>query len=499
MKILLYILGFILIVSLGFFVDDNCCQLPVNDNEQKLNEKQFPNDFFYFQRSFPDAYMDIDAYKHVMNQVAENMLDRENAEVDVAWQNEGPNNIGGRINAVVAHPENADIMYVGNAAGGIFKTENGGNDWYPIFDDNPYLGISCLTFEPGNPEVLYVGTGDRNISGYPVVGNGVYRSEDAGETWNHLGLAAQSIVSKIVVDPSNTQTIYAATMGIPFEKSNDRGLYKSTDGGATWVQSLFISDSAGVIDLVMDPFDSQVLYAAGWNRIRNSFYSLVKGPASKIYKTTDGGETWNILTGGLPQEDLSRPGLAISKTTPGTVFALFVGTYYNLHSIHKTADAGENWTQMGTNNLPDDYLGGFGWYFGQIRVSPENDDELYVLGVDMHKTTNGGNSWSEATPPWYFYQVHADKHDLFFVDQNTLLLTTDGGMYKSENASDDWEDIEDIPNTQFYRVKVNHHNPEVYFGGTQDNGTISGNQDSQNDWTRVSEVSMPGGNFSIRV
>ncbi len=485
MKKLVYLSGLIIFVSFGFLMNNECCTLPSPDNEKKLNEKQFPYDFFYFQRSFPDANMDIDAYKKVMTEVAENMSSRENRESDVAWQNEGPNNIGGRINAVVAHPDDADIMYVGNTAGGVFKTENGGDDWYPIFDDNPFLAISCIAFEPGDPEVIYVGTGDRNISGYPGIGNGVYRSEDAGATWDHLGLGAQSIVSKIIVDPIDTEIIYAATMGLPFEKSDDRGLYKSTDGGATWEQSLFISDSAGVIDLVMDPFNNQVLYAAGWNRIRNAFYSLTKGPASRIYKTTDGGETWNMLTNGLPMENMSRPGLAISQSSQGTVFALFVGSNYNLHSIHKTTDAGESWAQLGTNNLPNDYLGGFGWYFGQIRVNPEDDDELYVLGVDMYKTNTGGNSWFQATPPWYYYQVHADKHDLFFVDENTLLLSTDGGLYKSENSGADWEDIEDIPNSQFYRVKVNHHDPEVYFGGTQDNGTISGNHDTQNDWERV--------------
>ncbi len=427
--------------------------------------------------------MDVEAYKKVMSETASKLSDIKGSNFDVAWQSEGPNNIGGRINAVVAHPDDPDIMYVGNTTGGVFKTVNGGEEWFPIFDDNPFLATAVITLDPSDPDIVYVGTGDRNISGYPAIGNGVYRSDDAGETWSHLGLADQCIVSKIVVDPDDTQTIYAATMGLPFEKNNDRGLYKSTDGGATWEQSLFIADSAGVIDLVMDPFDSQTLYAAGWNRIRNAFKSLVKGPDSRIYKTTDGGATWNILSGGLPMVDNSRPGLIVSQQTPGLVFALFVGGDYNLYGIYKSTDYGNTWEVVNTNSLPYDYLGGFGWYFGQIRVNPFDDDKLYALGVSMYKTDNGGNNWEESTPWWQ--GVHADKHDLFFVDESTLLLSTDGGLYKSEDNGENWEDIEDIPNTQFYRIKVNHHNPEIYYGGTQDNGTMFGNKSSQNSWTRL--------------
>jgi len=452
------------------------------NNETLLNEKQYPYDFFYFQRAFPDAYMDVEAYKNVMEEAAKTRSSVRGSLFDVPWKNEGPNNIGGRINAVVTNPGNPDIMYVGNTTGGVFKTTNGGADWFPIFDDNPFLATSCITFDPADPDILYVGTGDHNISGYPAIGNGVYKSEDGGETWIHLGLSEQSIVSRIIVDPNDSQTIYAATMGLPFEKSNDRGLYKSTDGGTTWQQSLFLSDSAGVIDIVMDPFDSQTLYAAGWNRIRNAFKSLVKGPDSRIFKTTDGGEHWTMLTNGLPLVDNSRPGLAISQQTPGLIYALFVGSNYNLYGIYKSTDYGNSWVELNTNSLPDDYLGGFGWYFGQIRINPVDDNKLYALGVSMYQSDNGGNTWYESTPWWS--DIHADKHDLYFVNQNTLLLSTDGGLYKSTDNGSSWDDIENIPNSQFYRVKVNHHNPDVYFGGMQDNGTARGNNASQNSWER---------------
>lgn len=482
MKNYTYFFTTALIIASLLLIKQSFFEIPKNGNETLLEQKQFPYDFFYFQRAYPDAFLDVNAYKNVMKQAAITMKNNRGSLFDVAWQNEGPNNIGGRINAVVSNPDNHDIIYVGNTTGGVFKTVNGGNDWFPIFDDNPFLATSCIVLDPDDPDIVYVGTGDHNISGYPSIGNGIYKSEDAGETWTYIGLGEQSIVSRIIVDPDNTQTIYAATMGLPFEKSNDRGLYKSTDGGVTWQQSLFLSDSAGVIDVVMDPFDSQTLYAAGWNRIRNAFKSLVKGPDSRIFKTTDGGANWTMLTNGLPMVDNSRPGLAISKLTPGLVYALFVGGDYNLYGIYKTSDYGTSWSEVNTSSLPNDYLGGFGWYFGQIRINPVDDNKLYALGVSMYQTDNDGSSWYESTPWWS--DIHADKHDLFFVDENTLLLSTDGGLYKSSDNGSNWEDIEDIPNSQFYRVKVNPHNPEVYFGGMQDNGTAKGNNASQNNWER---------------
>lgn len=356
-----------------------------------------------------------------------------------------------------------------------------GESWFPIFDDYANLSISALVFDPQNSDIIYAGTGDHNISGYPFVGDGIYKTEDAGETWIQLGLSEQSIVSRIVIHPDSSNIIYTATMGVPFVRNTERGLYKTINGGQTWEQVLFISEDAGIIDLVINPEQPQTLYAVGWNRIRNAFESLIFGDAARIYKTNDGGNNWTILTGGLPQDEGSRIGICMSKQNPDKLYALYLDENYQVDEIYKTEDGGNNWIAIPTGGLDDNLMGGFGWYFGQIRVNPANDDEIYVLGVKMMKTSNGGTTWNYC-PSNDYYDQHVDKHDLFFIDENTLISATDGGMYFSDNRGLTWMDLEDIPNTQFYRITYDPHNPGFYSGGTQDNGTIYGNSSIISDW-----------------
>ena len=456
--------------------------------EKVYHQKHEPYDYFFLQRSYPDETFDIIAYEKAIKKVSKNISLLKNSSpknINSSWTIEGPGNIGGRINVVITHPGNSNIMYVGNANGGVFKTIDGGNSWIPVFDEFSFLAIGAITLDPINPDIVYVGTGDPNISGYPFIGDGIYKSIDGGANWTHIGLTEQRIISRIVINPDSPNIIYAATMGLPFERNNDRGLYRTTDGGNIWEQILFISDEAGIIDLVMDPYNSQVLYAAGWNRIRNNSESVVYGQAAKIYKTSDGGDTWDTLSNGLPTDDMSRIGLCISQLTPNVLFAVYVDTTYQLEAIYKTVDAGLTWNTVPTGSLDPNALGGFGWFFGQIRVNPDNDDELFILGVDLYKTTNGGNNWFMAGPPWYDYTFHADKHDLLYVNSSTILSTTDGGLYKSTDGGNTWTDIENIPNTQFYRVACNPHTPGVYYGGSQDNGTTCGNAGNINSWVRL--------------
>ena len=342
-------------------------------------------------------------------------------------------------------PGNSNVMFVGNASGGVFKTTDGGNNWFPVFDQQPFLAIGAITIDPSNHETIWVGTGDLNISGYPFIGDGVYKSIDGGINWTHMGLEAQSIVSKIIVDPSNTDIIYASTMGIPFFESTDRGLYKSTDGGLTWTKKLFVSENAGVIDMVMNPANPQVIYASSWNRIRNNETSMVYGPDSHIYKTTDGGNNWTILSNGLPSFTTCRIGLAMSVQNPDKLYAMIVDTTFFLQGVYKTTNGGAAWTNA-TGNFDNGLFGGQGWYFGKIFVNPQNDNEIYLPGVDLQKSTNGGTTWSPATPPWWTYEVHADGHYMDFIDGNTFFYCTDGGMYKTTDNCATWTDAEDIPN-----------------------------------------------------
>ncbi|MGB3075347.1 MAG: hypothetical protein WBB36_08490, partial [Chitinophagales bacterium] len=446
-----------------------------NETEKEANED------FFLLRSYPDAYVDPIAYEAVLKDA---VARKNSIREEKSWLVEGPGNIGGRINCTAIEPGNPNTMYVGNASGGVFKTTDGGINWNPIFDEQPYLAIGAITIDPSNHQTIWVGTGDLNISGYPFIGDGIYKSTDGGINWTHMGLTAQSIVSKIIVDPVNSNTIYAATMGIPFFESADRGLYKSTDGGLNWSQKLFVDEDAGIIDMVMSPSDPQVLYAASWNRIRNNQSSVVYGPDAHIYKSTNSGENWTMLTAGLPSFYTSRIGLAISQQNASKLYAIIVDTTFVVQGIYKTINAGSSWTNA-TGNFDNGLFGTQGWYFGKVYVNPVNDNQVYVPGVDMQQSLDGGNNWSSATPPWWTYEVHADGHYLDFVDGNTFFYSTDGGMYKTTDNCSTWNDAENIPNTQFYRVAFNPFSPNQSYGGAQDNGTTGGDVSILDSWPRI--------------
>ena len=450
----------------------------------KTNKLFEPGDFFSLQRSWPDREPDFRAYEQGINSITtKNVL--KTAAIpgfNAAWTLEGPANIGGRVNVVLVHPTNSNIQFAGCATGGIFRTTDGGVSWLPVFDNQPFLSIGCLAFEPGNPSTIFAGTGDPNISGYPFIGDGIWKSMDGGDTWVNIGLTNERIISKIVINPANTNIIYAATMGLPFVRNNDRGLYKSTDGGNSWNQVLFISNDAGIIDLVMDPNNPDVLFAAGWNRIRNNQESLIIGQAAKIYKTTDGGANWNILTSGLPSNDMSRIGLAMSKTSSNVIYAAYVNDQLDFDGVYKSTDGGNNWTLQNGNGIDPFFMGGFGWYFGRIEVNPVNDNQIFICGVDIYRSGDGGNNWIQSDVN---FDTHADKHDVCFINATTLLLATDGGIYKSLDGGNTWTDSENIPNSQFYRVAVNPFVPGEYSGGLQDNGTVSGSASNINNWQRI--------------
>lgn len=484
MKNLVFLLSFILITSIFFFFRKTSSALT-----DKLEQMHQPFDQFYFQRSYPDMHYDVNAYNQALKEV-EVQKQKQFSEkagkngLNSDWKLEGPTNIGGRINAIEVHPTNANIIFTGSAAGGIFKTTNGGGSWVAISDTLSHLAVSDITIASSNNNIIYVATGDHNISGLPHVGNGVYKSTDGGITWEHKGLTNECIISRIVVDPLNANIVYAAAMGLPFVRNNNRGLYKSTDGGNTWNQIHFISNQAGVIDVVMDPFNSQVLYCAGWDRIRTNQESTVYGSGAKIWKTTNGGTTWTQLSGGLPTFNTCRIGLAISKTTPNKVFAVIVDTTYNLEGVYRTNNAGTNWTKLGTNGMDLSFMSGFGWYFAQIRVNPKNDNHISMLGVEMTTSFDGGLNWTKTVPDWWTYQVHADEHDMVYLDSSKILLATDGGLYKSTNNMNSWTDIDAIPNSQIYRLAISPHTNGIYTGGLQDNGTTSGNASNINAWPR---------------
>lgn len=451
-------------------------------------EKLYPYEDHYLMKQFPEKSFPIRAYERALQRVAE-FSARGDQRLAGQWVVQGPGNLGARINTIAVHPQNENIILIGYSEGGLWRTENGGKDWTPVFDDKLALSIGDIEFDPVNPDIVFAGTGDPNISGYPFVGNGLYKSTDAGNSWSFAGLAEARIISQIRISKQNPSIMYVAAMGLPFEKNIHRGLYKTLNGGQSWQQVLFVNDSTGIIDIALHPSNPDIVYACAWNRIRNNATSLVSGPDAKIYKTTDGGLSWNMLSNGLPQDPQSRIGITIYEAEPETLYACYTrASDFNLLGIYKTTNGGDAWTEIPTaesNGLSAGNYGGFGWYFGKIRVNPSNPDDLFILGVDLYRTRNGGQNWEIATPPWWQYDVHADKHDLVWLKDH-ILLATDGGLYKSRrNNTEEWEDIENIPATQFYRVGYNPNYPELYYGGAQDNGTSGGNAETINDWLRI--------------
>ncbi len=462
---------------------------PGFDKKEKKNENpNRPYDEYWIRRTYPYLVPDIRAYYKSLNEAKQSSALRGTIPgFDQAWEVEGPGNIGARVNTIAVNPFNENIILAGYSHGGIWKTVNGGQDWHPVFDNETALTIGTITFDPKNPSIVYAGTGDNNIPGDVFTGNGIYKSLDGGETWKNIGLIDERLISKIQVDPVNSNIIYAATMGNPFHRDANRGLFKSIDGGQTWSKILYIDNQTGITDLVINPLNPQVLFAASYTRIRTTYESLLISTEAKVLRSQDGGMSWTALTNGLPLgEKHSRIGVAICKSAPNNVYAVYVDTTYNLENLYRSSDNGNTWDVVPTVTAGVDagLFGSFGWYFGKVFVDPGNPNFITIPGVDMYSTSDGGTTWFLSAPNWYTYEVHADKHDLVYTNTGKVLLGTDGGLYRTADFLT-WEDIENIPTTQFYRVEFNPHDPFNYYGGAQDNGTSTGNASNINEWKRV--------------
>ncbi|MDX1912713.1 MAG: T9SS type A sorting domain-containing protein [Saprospiraceae bacterium] len=457
------------------------------ETERRDSSALRPAEWFFTLREWPDFQTDVTTYKNALQAAHRIELAaqarNENPGFSTPWTLEGPANIGARINTIAVHPTHPDTIYLGYSHGGVWKTEDGGLNWEPVFDNQLFLSIGHIAFDPTNPSVVYVGTGDPNISGYPFIGDGLWRSNDNGENWEQVGLEESGIITKVIFNPAQPGKIIVASMGLPFERNNHRGVYKSDNNGADWQQSLLISEQAGIIDLVRSPADPNTLYAAAWDRIRNNQESVVSGQNARIWKTTDGGANWTQLGGGLPDGNWSRIGLAIDPANAQHLFASYVSTSLEFSALYETFDGGQNWQENPCNGLDFGFQSNFAWYFGKIRINPYNTSDIWLLGVESWRSRDGGENWEPGAA--FFQGVHADHHDLVFLDENSFLLATDGGLYRSDDDADSWEKTENIPTTQFYRVAYNPHLSDLYYGGAQDNGTSVGNAGFLDNWTRV--------------
>lgn len=462
-----------------------------NNSAEKRNEKnseaKYPSDIEYIKRTFPFGQADPDAHLEALRKGQEM---RRIAEADNSvpqWEFAGPVNIGGRISDLEYDPNNPQIVYAGAATGGVFKSTNGGANFFPVFDEMAVLPVGDIAVDPVNSNIIYVGTGEANGGHNNFAGGGVYKSTNGGSSWQTAGLQNTVSIGRIIVDPFNPLKIYAAAVGSYFGPNPDRGVYRSDNGGANWTKILFISDSTGAVDIAVDPVNSNNVYAAMWQRTRYPNGGQLYGSTSGIYKSTNGGTNWTALgaANGLPNSastNVGRIGLSISKSNPNILYSIFTnGTTYL--GFFKTTNAGLNWTNANPNGQLQDGFSTFSWYFGQVRVHPSNPDIVYVLDFALMKTTNSGTTWTDLTG----FDIHVDNHALAFKpgSPETIIEGNDGGIYNSSNGGNSFSKVAELPVTQFYEIGIDKANPQRLYGGTQDNGTNRTTTGAADDWENI--------------
>ncbi|MBK8698799.1 MAG: glycosyl hydrolase [Saprospiraceae bacterium] len=380
----------------------------------------------------------------------------------------GPAFMSGRIADVAVHPNDANTWIVAVGSGGVWKTTNRGTTWTPVFDDQPSYSTGCVTYDVSNPNNVWVGTGE-NVGGRHVgFGDGVYKSIDGGNTFVNSGLKLSEHISKIVVHPTNSDIVWVAAQGPLWSKGGERGIFKTTDGGKTWKQTLGDKEWVGATDIVMDPRHPDVLYAATWQRNRTVAAYLGGGPGSGIHKSTDGGETWVKLSAGLPTSNMGKIGLAVSPQNPDVVYAA-IELDRRTGGVYKSTNKGASWQKQS-----DAVSGATGpHYYQELYASPHQFDKIYLADVRVQISDDGGKNFRTMKEE----NKHSDNHAIVFHKDNPgwMLVGTDGGLYETFDNGDNWRFIDNLPLTQFYKVAVDDASPfyNVY-GGTQDNSTEGG-------------------------
>lgn len=413
----------------------------------------------------------------------------------------GPATMGGRIVDLDVVESDPRIQYVAAASGGVWKSTDGGDSWKPVFDQQSTLCIGDVTIAPSNPEIVWVGTGEANARNSVSWGDGVYKSTDAGKTWQNMGLRDSHHIGRIAIHPTNPDIVYVAALGHLWGPNKERGLYKTADGGKTWNPVKFINEDTGFIDVVLDPSDPELVYAAAYQVRRDGFSGgnpqTHCGPGSGLFRSSDGGKTWEKMKNGLPDRPLGRCGITVYRKDPRIVYAVIATDRTltlvrqpslrsngpsELGGVFRSEDKGKTWTKL--NDLcPRPF------YYGKIRLDPNDDRRVYLLGIALHISDDGGRTFTSAGQG-----VHPDHHGLWInpKDSNQLVLGNDGGLYVSKDRGRTWEARRGLTISQFYSVAVDMRQPYRVYGGLQDNGSWGGPSATDRtdgitiaDWKRI--------------
>ena len=383
-------------------------------------------------------------------------------------RNVGPAFLSGRISDIAIHPKNDNVWYVATGSSGVWKTENSGTTWKPIFDRESTYSTGCVSIDPNDNSIIWIGTGE-NVGGRHVAfGDGVFKSTNGGKSWTNMGLKNSEHISKIIVHPNNSDVVWVASQGPLWSSGGERGLYKTTDGGKNWKKVLGGGEWTGVTEVIIDQRNPNRLYAATWQRHRTVAALMGGGPESGLHRSIDGGETWEKLKTGLPKSNIGKIGLAISPQNPDVLYAALELERLK-GGVYRSSDRGSSWTKM-SNTVS----GGTGpHYYQELYASPHKFDRLYLMNVRILTSEDGGKTFTQLKEA----DKHSDNHSITFRDDdpNYLLVGTDAGIYESFDLANTWKYHKNLPITQFYKVAVNNAYPFYHiFGGTQDNGSAGG-------------------------
>ena len=391
---------------------------------------------------------------------------------DLKPRNLGPAGMSGRVTTIDVQLSNTDIMYVGTASGGLWQSKSAGIKWEPIFDNELTASIGAVKIDPNNPDVIWVGTGEGNPRNSLNGGYGIYKSIDGGKSWTSMGLENTRHIHRILIDPSDSNTVYVGAIGSPWGTHPERGVFKTTDGGKSWRKVLFTNEQSGIADMVMDPVNPNKIIAAMWEHKRDPWFFKSGGSGSGIYMTYDGGENWKKLddSNGLPKGELGRIGLAIAKNKPEIMYALVES---KKNALYKSEDGGENWKKI--NDKSD--IGNRPFYYSEIYVDPQNENRVFSIFTYVNVSEDGGKNFSELMPAYGVDNgVHPDHHAWWIhpEDGSFMMDGNDGGLNITRDGGKTWHFIDNLPVGQFYHISADNEYPYNVYGGMQDNGSWRG-------------------------